>query len=114
MAARLTLDDLARQSGAPVESLKQWRALGLIGHPDAGAFDPDDARRVRLIRLLLRRGVTLNSLVQAERREPFLGRYLDLLSEQGEEAGSKYSFAETAERTALDTDVLQRFVEAAG
>ncbi len=113
MAGRLTRDDLALRSGAPVESLKQWQALHLIGRSDADAFDHDDIRRVRLIRLLLSRGVSLDSLVQAERREPFLDRYLDQLSELGE-GGPRYSLAEVAERTGLDTAMLHRFVDAAG
>ena len=113
MAGHLTLDDLAQRTGAPVELLKQWRELGLIGREGAERFGDGDVQRVRLIRLLLRRGVNLDSLVQAERTEPFLGRYLSHLAEQGA-GGPTYSLAQLAERSGFDTEVLQPFVEAAG
>jgi adenylate cyclase len=50
--------------------------------------------------------------VRAERTEPFLGRYLSHLSEQGE-GGPTYSLGELAERSALDAGTLERVVEAA-
>jgi len=113
MAGRLSLDELERRSQTPVESLAQWRALGLIGSEGEGTFGEQDLQRARLIHLLLRRGVNLDSLVRVERTEPFLDRYLGYLSEHGEGA-PRYSLAQVAERVGLDRGIVQRFFEAAG
>lgn len=113
MPRKLTLDELARQTEMPTATLTQWRALGLIGYEDEASFGEDDLQRVRLIGLLLRRGVNLDTLVQVERTEPFLGRYLEYLSEQGER-GATYSLEQLAERVGMDHRIVQRFVEASG
>src|SRR5262245_39416990 len=113
MADRLSLDELARRNQTQVDSLAQWRALGLIGAEGEDTFGEQDLQRARLISLLLRRGVNLDSLVRVERTEPFLDRYLGYLSEQGEGA-PRYSLAQVAERVGLDRGIVQRFAEAAG
>src|SRR5262245_3642323 len=107
----MTLHDLSRRSGASVASLEELQALGLIGGVTE-AFGPEDVRRVRLIRLLHRRGITLERLAEAERTASFLGSYLEFLSEHGE-GGPTYSLAQIAERIGVDPGGLRRFVEAA-
>src|SRR5262249_28802694 len=112
MAERLTLHDVSQRSGASVELLGELRELGLIGAA-ADAFGPEDVPRVRLIRLLLRRGVTLERLAEAERTGSFLGPSLEYLSKQGE-GWPTYSLAQVGERIGVEPGVLRRFVEAAG
>src|SRR4029453_13793097 len=71
----------AQRSGTPGEVLRQWRALGLLGRDDVTTFEPADVQRARLIRLLLGRGVALDTLVQAERVQGFLERHLEFVAE---------------------------------
>jgi class 3 adenylate cyclase/YHS domain-containing protein len=89
--------------------LRQWRALGLLGRDDVTTFEPADVQRARLIRLLLGRGVALDTLVQAERAQGILGRHLEV----PEQVGPICSRAEAAERIGLEVGVLERLVEAA-
>ena len=56
MANELTLEELSRSTGEPVERLGQWRSQGLIGAEDDERFRPEDVERARLVQLLLRRG----------------------------------------------------------
>jgi adenylate cyclase len=110
MAGHLTVEELAQRSGAHVEALQQWRALGLLGRQDVTTFEPGDVRRARLIRLLLGRGVALDTLAQAERAQGFLARHLEDVPEQG---GPMYSLAQAADRVGVDVAVLERLVDAA-
>jgi adenylate cyclase len=111
-ANRLTLDELSRRSGAPAESLRQWRSLGLVGCEGDETFGREDVQRVRFIRLLLRRGVSIDALVHAEGTEGFIGRHVGGLFPSP--IGPTYSPAETASRLGLDAGALTRFVKAAG
>ncbi|MGH9012449.1 MAG: MerR family transcriptional regulator [Acidimicrobiia bacterium] len=111
-----TLDELADHTGEPVELLCEWRDAGLIGDPDR--FGPEDAERVRLIRLLLRRGFTLETIVAAERhRERHRGgglfdEFLGLMYPSGQ--FPTYSVAEAAEKAGVDVARAQRLWDAAG
>jgi class 3 adenylate cyclase/YHS domain-containing protein len=111
MTDRLTLEGLAERSGVPVESLREWQARGLIGRPDAAVFEASDVQRVRFIRRLLRRGVAIDALAEAERAGNFLGRSLDFLPEP---TGPVCSIEDAAERIGLDVDALRQLVDAAG
>ncbi len=62
MGDELTLDELSRRTGEPVERLRQWRSLGLIGRECSDGFQPEDVERVRLVQLLLRRGIGLEAV----------------------------------------------------
>ena len=72
MADELTLQEFSRRMGEPLERVREWRALGLIGRESAETFGPEDLQRARLIRLLLRRGVALEAIARAEREQRFL------------------------------------------
>lgn len=68
-AARLTVNELAKQSGAPAQVVRYYARIGLI-HP-AGQkangyrlFTPGDAGRLRFIRLAKALGFTLNEIRQ--------------------------------------------------
>jgi class 3 adenylate cyclase/YHS domain-containing protein len=111
MTDRLSIDELAQRSGAPVETLREWQARGLIGLPTGTGFDRADVRRARFIRRLLRRGVSVEALAETERAGSALGRSLDFLAEP---SGPVYSLAQAAERSGHDAKVLERLIQAAG
>ena len=109
---RLTLEDISLRSGASTESLRQWRSLGLVGREADETFGGEDVQRVRFIRFLLRRGVSIDTLVRAERTEGLIGLHLrDVFPSP---VGPAYSPAEAAGRLGLDASTLARFVKAVG
>jgi adenylate cyclase len=105
----LTLEQMARRTGEPEERLRQWRSLGLIGSEDGERFRPEDAERVRLVQMFLRRGIGLETIAQAA-KNGLLDRYTGLISAGG--AGPAYSLAEAAETIGLDIDLMRRLWEA--
>jgi class 3 adenylate cyclase/YHS domain-containing protein len=56
----LSLEQLARAAGEPVECVREWRAAGIFR--DVERFTPADIERVRLVALLRRRGVGLDEI----------------------------------------------------
>jgi class 3 adenylate cyclase/DNA-binding transcriptional MerR regulator len=112
MSEELTLRDLSQRSGQPPERLEEWRSLGLIGRGDAEAFGPEDVKRARLIRLLLRRGVSLEEIARAERRDGFLARYVDEVFPGGFQPAC--SLREASERLGSDLDAMRRLLAASG
>ena len=104
MADLLSIEELARRSGVPQASLQEWRARGLIGREHDTAFDPVDLQRVRFIRLVLRHGVAIDALAEAERTEGFLTRYLGFVPQ---ESGPTYSVEEAAGQVRDDDDLLR-------
>src|SRR3972149_4156889 len=50
MGAALTLEQMAVRIGGPVERLRHWRSLGLIGAEDSEEFRPGDADDVAMLR----------------------------------------------------------------
>src|SRR5262245_64436848 len=109
---RLTLDEISIRSGASRESLRQWRSLGLVGREADETFGGKDVQRVRFIRFLLRRGVSMDTLARAERTEGLISLHLGSVFPSP--IGATYSPAEAAGRLGLDASLLARFVKAAG
>ncbi len=112
MDSELTLEELSRRTGEPEERLRRWRSLGLIGREGAAGFAPEDVERVRLVQMLLRRGISLEAIAKAEREQQMLRRYLELLFPAG--VGRRYSLAEASELLGLSADFLRRVAAAAG
>src|SRR5437667_9721686 len=79
MADEFTLREFSQFLAEPLERVREWRSLGLIGRESAETFGPEDMQRARLIQLLLRRGIALEAIAQAEREQRFLARYIDVL-----------------------------------
>jgi adenylate cyclase len=109
MADCLTLEELARRLGEPVEELRGWRVFGLIGGADSETFGPNDIARARLVQALRRRGIELGAIVEAERRAAFLGRFMAQVGG----ADGIHSLEETARRVGIGVETLQRLAEAA-
>src|SRR3990170_1759385 len=112
MGSELPIEELARRTREPAERLRKWRSLGLIGTKGARGFAREDVESVRLVKLLLRRGVGLEAIQQAAKTGQ-LGRrlagYLEWMYPG--EAGRTYSLGEAAEIIGLSLDMLQRVVE---
>ena len=112
MGEDLTLPELGRQVDEPPERLREWRSLGLIGRQGGEAFGPEDVQRVRLVQLLLRRGITLATIARANEDEALLARYMTLAFPEG--VGPGYSLDAAAARLGLDLETLRRFCQASG
>jgi len=103
MPDELTLEQLSRYTGEPVERLREWRLRGLIG-TDGDRPTPRDLERVRLVQLCLRRGISLDAIVEANRTQRLIDRYVEMLPEPSHRT---YSLAEAAEIAGLDLDVAR-------
>jgi adenylate cyclase len=75
----LSLELVAERAAVDVTLVERCRALGLVGGQGADGFTPADIERLRLIRLLLRRGIELEAIARVEREQGLVGRFLDLL-----------------------------------
>src|SRR2546428_2851430 len=107
MADRLTLDELGARTGASVDELRQWAALGLIGRGGDEAFGPEDVQRARLVGLLLRRGIDLDTIARAEKEQGFLARYIEVMFPEG--VGAIHSVPEVARMLGVDPGSVHRF-----
>ena len=112
MGEDLTLPELARRTGEPPERLCTWRSLGLVGRKGRETFAPEDVERVRLIRLLLRRGIGLEAIARAEDDDALLTRYLALAFPDG--VGTMFTLDAAAARLSIDLETLRRLCQAAG
>ena len=87
MPDELTLEQLSRYTGEPVERLREWRLRGLIG-TDGDRPTPRDLERVRLVQLCLRRGISLDAIVEANRTQRLIDRYVEMLPEPSQDRKS--------------------------
>ncbi len=111
MGDELTLEELSGRTGEPVERLRQWRSLGIVGAEGSEGFRPEDVERAGLVQLLLRRGIGLEAIADAFKGGLVEGAR-DVLMPAG--AGPRFSLEEAAEMVGMDVDVLQRLWYAAG
>jgi adenylate cyclase len=112
MAKLLTLAELSRQTGEPVEELRRWQQLGLL-HDDAnGDFSPDSTGRVRLIQFARARGMEAERIAMATADQPGLLSFFQdqLLASEGPE----YTLVEAADRAGVDSPLAERVLAAAG
>src|SRR5438034_69507 len=110
MSEALSIVDLARRTGEPVDRLREWRALGLISAPDQEWFGPEAVERTRLVQLFVRRGIGLETIA-AWVRSGRMERYLELLVPRTGETG--YSIAEAATMVGLDPALVERMAQTA-
>jgi class 3 adenylate cyclase len=107
----LTLEDLSRQIGEPIERLQEWCAHGFIGRGSSGSLVPEDLLRARLIQFLVRRGIRPESIAELDREQRLLERYVEICFPRG--VGRTYSLPEAAAQAGIDLAGLRRFWEAA-
>ena len=111
MSTPLTLEDLSRFTGEPAERLEEWRERGLLGVGGDG-FSRDDIERVRLVSLCLRRGITIDAIVDAALNQRLIERYVKMATDAS--SGTSYSLAEAAEVIGLDVDTVRKLWDATG
>jgi len=110
MPDELTLEQLAGYTGELEERLREWRSRGLIG-TDGDGLTPRDLERVRLVQLCLRHGIGLDTIVEANRTQRLIDRYVEMLPKPSQRT---YSLAEAAEIAGLDLDVARAMWKNAG
>jgi class 3 adenylate cyclase/YHS domain-containing protein len=101
----LTVEDLSRFTGEPAERLEAWRQKGLLGG-GTGGFRTEDIEAVRLIHVCLQRGISIDSIVEAESRTRLIDRYIEMIAPNS--APREYSLADAAEASGLDLDTIRR------
>jgi class 3 adenylate cyclase len=110
---RITLEELAKRTGEPLERLRRWHSLGLIGRAEGGAFSQEDVGRSRLIHDLLHYGISLDAIVEGCREPDSL--FCFFLDDSGRRlARPMYSLGEAVEAAGLETGTVRRLMEAAG
>jgi class 3 adenylate cyclase/YHS domain-containing protein len=111
MADEFTLRELEEQTGMGQQTLLAWRELGLIGTRESDCYTANDVLRSRIVQLVMRRGVELETIRLAERKTGFINRDVKRLFPRG--LTPRYTPAEAAERGGVDLDWVMRYVEAA-
>src|ERR1700687_5565433 len=100
----MTLDELAQGTGEDVDVLRRYCELGLLA--DSDDFSPVDAERVRLVQLLLRRGIKLDQIARALADQTDLfDRYLSQMYPDGDYPS--ITIEETAVRTGTDVVLVE-------
>ena len=109
----MRLEELSDCTGEPVQRLREWRSLGLIGAQTDGALSREDVERVRLVQFGIRRGFTAEAIAEADRRfGGLLNNQIEFLFPHG--VGYRHSLPEAAATAGLALEQARRFVEAAG
>lgn len=111
MTDGLTIEQLARYTGEPEGRLRDWQARGIIGHAASDKLDIYEVEKVRLIQILLRRGLAMDTVAEAMtsgmfdwfRQFPFR-----------EHEGRIYSLGEAAEIVGLKPETINLVREAMG
>lgn len=107
----MTLDDLAARTGEDVGALEHFVTLGLLD--ESQNFTAIDVERVRLVQLLLRRGIKLDAIAEALRGQPELfDRYLAQVYPDGDYPS--ITVQEAAKRAGVDVGLAHRVRDAAG
>ena len=102
------LERVAELTGEPVEEVERWAETGLL---DVTETEAELLERLRIVRLLRRRGFDLDALAAAARSQPDLfDRYVNLFAPKGK----LYTLGEAAERHGVDPALVRRFWEASG
>ena len=110
MGQHLSLQDLAERTGESGDKLREWRSLGLLKQEAGDRFSSEDVERTRLIQLLLRRGIAVERIAEADRAHSILSRHVDLVFPAGVPA--HYTFAQAAEMVGSSVAELRRFWDA--
>jgi class 3 adenylate cyclase/YHS domain-containing protein len=105
----LALADLSGRTGQTEAELRRWIELGLL-KPEADGYSPLDIERVRLVELLLRRGIDLEAVASTERRAPFLDGRLDTLYPRG--VRPRMTLEQAAEEAGIDIATAGRIWQA--
>jgi class 3 adenylate cyclase/YHS domain-containing protein/DNA-binding transcriptional MerR regulator len=109
VADDISIDDLASLTGESADTLRQWQRHGLIGDV-GGPYTTQDVLRCRVVQLVLRRGLQIETIAEANRRNPFIDRDIRRLYPRG--LTERYTLEQAAERAGVTLDWATRYVEA--
>jgi adenylate cyclase len=110
MGKRLSADELSERSGATRELVAESRRLGLI---EDKASDSQAVERLRLIQLLVHRGIAAEMVAEVERAHPgILQHFVDLLYPDGDWPRSR--LADVADEHGVELGTARRIWEVAG
>ena len=79
MAERVTVEEIRRRLGVPIDVVTGLIAAGVLDADDDGRLDPGDVHRVRLLSGFQAAGVPLDALIAADRAGRISLRYYDQL-----------------------------------
>jgi len=109
----MQIDELGDRTGEPVQRLREWWSLGLIGSRAANAFSAEDIERVRLVQFSIRRGFSAEAIAEADRKfGGLLNNQIEILFPHG--VGHRYPLAEAAATAGLTVEQARRLVELSG
>src|SRR5262249_59609375 len=109
----MQIEELSDRTGEPVQRLREWRSLGLIGTQTGGAFSPEDVERVRLVQFGIRRGFTAEAIAEADRKfGGLLNNQIELLFPHG--VGHRHPLAEAAAAAGLTVEQARRLADLSG
>ena len=108
----LSIEELSRRTGEPLDRLSDWRRLKLIGVQGDESYGFDDVERIRLVQQALRRGFTLEQVVRSNSEQNLLEHYLGHVFPNG--VPPSYLLSDIAEDTGVELAFLKRVWQAAG
>jgi len=111
--AGLSVDDVARRSGADRDLVSRLVELGVLA-PEHGDFSEGDVRRVRLMNTLERSGVPLEAAADVVTRGDVSLDFLDMSHFTRFSSFTDITFDELAAETGIPVELLLEIREAAG
>jgi len=109
----MRLEELSDRTGEPVQRLREWRSLGLIGSHAGEAFTAEDIERVRLVQFNIRHGFTAEAIAEADRKfGGLLNDQIEILFPHG--VGHRYPLAEAAAMAGLTVEQARRLADLSG
>ena len=102
----ISVEELARRSGATPGQLREWARLNLLGNGE-GLFRVADVERARLARVLVEHGIDTEA-ISAWAATGRMNRYADLLED--ERAGPVWTAEEAAAEVGLDPAFVVRML----
>jgi DNA-binding transcriptional MerR regulator len=95
---------------SPVQRLREWRSLGLIGSKTGEAFTAEDIERARLVQFCLRRGFTAEAIAEADRKfGGLLNNHIEMIFPHG--VGDRHPLPEAAAMAGLTVEQARRLAE---
>lgn len=114
MVRAFDLEGIAARAGVDASDVARLSALGLLRPDDDGQFGEADVRRIQLLRLLERDGLSLEGLATVVERGGIRLVDLDAATYQAFSPLADETFAQVAARTGVPVDLLLVVREAVG
>jgi adenylate cyclase len=109
----LDANAVAERAGVDVAYVRRLAELGLL-RSGAGPYDDQDARRIQMLQILDRGGVSLEGVATLARSGAITLDFVDAATHQAFSPLSSETFAEVSARTSIPIDLLLTVREAVG